>query len=249
LDSGTTITYMPADLVSLLAEQIGATYSSTSGFYEMSCLSSSDDTELVFDFGGFHITAPLSDFLISTTTSNRQCIFAVVPETSPSVILGDVFLTHAYVVYDLENYEISLAQASYDDDTENIEVISSNVPSAVTGASYSNTWSTSQDITSGGNIFTLGSNATVASAATTISGSGRRASGTQSSTHRSSTTSRVEKTNGQDNLSIPTLFVTVASFVLSFLLKGSFMSLRRFILNSHHLSIGNYIAHSYIHLK
>ncbi|SMN21090.1 similar to Saccharomyces cerevisiae YDR144C MKC7 GPI-anchored aspartyl protease, member of the yapsin family of proteases involved in cell wall growth and maintenance [Maudiozyma saulgeensis] len=221
LDSGTTISYMPADLVSLLAEEIGATYSSTSGFYEMRCLSSSDDTELVFDFGGFHITAPLSDFLISTTLSNKQCIFAVVPEVTNSVILGDVFLTHAYVVYDLEKYEISMAQASYDDDTEDIEVIDSSVPSAVTAASYSNTWSTSQDITSGGNIFTLDGNTTVTSGGSTIvtaTGSTRSASHSQSTTRRGSSTSRVERTNGQDILSIPTLLLASASFVLSFFL-------------------------------
>ncbi|KAG0657730.1 Aspartyl protease [Maudiozyma exigua] len=219
LDSGTTITYMPADLVSLLAEQIGASFSTSSGFYEMSCLSSNDDTDLVFDFGGFHISAPLSDFLISTTVSNRQCIFAVVPQASQNIILGDVFLRQAYVVYDLENYEISLAQADYSDNSEDIEIISSTVPSAVQAASYSNTWSTSQDITSGGNIFTLDGNSTVSNtAAGTATGTTRRNSRNPTSSSRRSTTSRVERTNGQDILAIPSLILALASIVLSFIL-------------------------------
>ena len=223
LDSGTTITYMPADLVSLLAEQIGASFSSTSGFYEMSCLSSDDDTDLVFDFGGFHISAPLSDFLISTTVSNRQCIFAVVPQASQNVILGDVFLRQAYVVYDLENYEISLGQADYSDDSEDIDIISSTVPSAVQAASYSNTWSTSQDITSGGNIFTLNSNSTNSNTATgtvtgTASGTTRGNSRTSTSSRGRSSSSRVERTNGQDIIVIPSLILSLASIALSFIL-------------------------------
>ena len=223
LDSGTTITYMPAALVSLLAEQIGASFSTSSGFYEMSCLSSDDDTDLVFDFGGFHISAPLSDFLISTTVSNKQCIFAVVPQVSQNVMLGDVFLRQAYVVYDLENYEISLGQANFSDESEDIDIISSTVPNAVQAASYSNTWSTSQDITSGGNIFTLGSNSTVSNTGTgaitrTASGTARRDSRTSTSSRKRSTSSRVEKTNGQDIIAIPSLILSLASIALSFIL-------------------------------
>ena len=218
LDSGTTISYMPADLVSLIAEQIGASYSSTSGYYEMECLSSSDDTDLVFDFGGFHISAPLSDFLISTTSSSRQCLLAIVPQSMSSMILGDIFLTHAYVVYDLENLEISMGQASYSDESPSIDVISSAVPSAVTAASYYNTWSTSENVVSGGNIFTLGTNGTGTNAASvTATGSGTaRASSSRGSTR--TRTSRVERMNNQNTLAVPTVCLTIASFLLSFML-------------------------------
>ena len=221
LDSGTTISYMPADLVSLIAEQIGASYSSSSGYYEMTCLSSSDDTDLVFDFGGFHISAPLSDFLISTTASAKQCLFAIVPQSTPSIILGDIFLTHAYVVYDLENLEISLGQASYSDESPNIDVISSSVPSAVTAASYYNTWSTSENIVSGGNIFTLSGNATGGSGDSTATGTAARSTGRAASSSGRNTrtrTSRVERTNNQNTLAIPTVCLTIASFLLSFIL-------------------------------
>ena len=164
LDSGTTITYLPSEIVALIAEEIGATYSEDSGFYELQCPDSDTEnyTDLVFDFGGFHINAPLSDFLINL--GRNVCLLGIGPQNSEQAILGDVFLSNAYVVYDLENYEISLAQASYENadstNQDEIEVITSGVPGAVKAASYYNSWSTPEPIQTGGNIFTVNGNST-----------------------------------------------------------------------------------------
>jgi len=154
LDSGTTLTYFPTSYVSLVADTIGASYVS-SGLYGMTCPSDDDDRQLVFDFGGFHIEAPLSSFLITSSSGSNVCFLGMVAQDSLPAILGDLFLTHAYVVYDLDNYEISMAQASYTDAEEDIEAILSSVPGAVNAPGYSNTWDGNQVYTSGGNIFTL----------------------------------------------------------------------------------------------
>ncbi|CCE61241.1 hypothetical protein TPHA_0A01580 [Tetrapisispora phaffii CBS 4417] len=171
LDSGTTLTYLPVTLTSLLAAELNASYSARLGYYTMSCPSSSDSTEIVFDFGGFHINVPLTSFIV--TSSMNVCILGIIPRSGDQAILGDSFLQHAYVVYDLENLEISLAQAKYGSSSEDIEAIVSSVPSAVRAASYSNTWSTAATINSGGDIFTV---STTASNGTTSSGSSTRSS-------------------------------------------------------------------------
>lgn len=152
LDSGTTLTYLPEVIANAIAAAVGAKLSSRTLFYEMVCPNDDDNTQIVFDFGGFHINAPIFNFLIQV--SRTTCQLGIVP-TTEGVILGDSFLNAAYVVYDLENYEIGLAQANYNANSENIEVISSTIPSAKRAPGYSNTWSTSAPISTGGDIFTV----------------------------------------------------------------------------------------------
>ncbi|CCF58545.1 hypothetical protein KAFR_0E03940 [Kazachstania africana CBS 2517] len=153
LDSGTTLTYLPTAMFDLLAEQIGATYSSTSNGYVLSCANVDEDSMIVYDFGGFQIQTPLAGSLYQL--SDDQCELAIGSTSSSYATLGDLFLTHAYVVYDLDNKEISMAQINYNATTEDIEIISDSVPGATKAAGYYNTWTTSESITAGGNIFTL----------------------------------------------------------------------------------------------
>ncbi|CAI4046144.1 hypothetical protein SKDZ_12G1690 [Saccharomyces kudriavzevii ZP591] len=157
LDSGTTLTYLPSQAVALLAKSLNATYSKALGYYEYACPSSDNDTSVAFDFGGFHINAPVSDFTMQTSVGGT-CVLAVVPQAgNATAILGDSFLRNAYVVYDLDNYEVSLAQAKYGTGAEDIEAIKSTVPSATRAPGYNSTWSNYAAVTSGGNIFTTAS--------------------------------------------------------------------------------------------
>ncbi|CAL9730224.1 aspartic proteinase 3 [Monosporozyma unispora] len=170
LDSGTTLTYLPQSILDDLANKIGAHYSSRFGYYLVPCNSDAtsssafdDDTSLVYDFGGFHINTPLNDYLVQATKDT--CILGLIPQDSNGVILGDTFLTHAYVVYDLDNLEVSMAQAKYieDYDAQNyksadIHIINGThgIPGATKAPGYSSTWSTSaSNVSSTGDIFTL----------------------------------------------------------------------------------------------
>ncbi|CUS25143.1 LAQU0S28e00430g1_1 [Lachancea quebecensis] len=184
LDSGTTLTYLPSSLVRLVAAKLGARYDSSYGYYFFRCSAVEDSDELVFDFGGFHIASKLSNFIIES--SGSVCALGLVPQSSSNVILGDNFLTAAYVVYDLENLEISLAQANYNGGSSDIEVITSTVPNAVKGPRYSSTWSTNAPISTGGNIFTV-------SASNSTSTARGSASGTTSSSGTSSTSNSDKK--------------------------------------------------------
>ncbi|CCC69320.1 hypothetical protein NCAS_0C03300 [Naumovozyma castellii] len=245
LDSGTTLTYFPTQYVSLLAAQLGAQYSSSNGYYTISCDAMQDTTtKLVFDFGGFHINATLADFVVQSGTST--CFLSIIPQNSSSAILGDTFLNNAYVVYDLDNLEISMAQAKWDQSSdEDIEVISSSVPSAVKAPGYSNTWSTTMSITSGGNIFTVNADASAtvsnsgssasASSSSASSGSNSRTTSTLSTSSRKSTqtstrtssgtssrrsstsTSTSSSNNKEENGSTTVMVPSISFFVLAFL--------------------------------
>ena len=162
LDSGSTGTVFPSEYAELIADSLGASYSGDYEAYVMKCPSKDDDTNFVYDFGGFTISSPLSNYM-ETTDDDSVCVLDIDTDDIPYIVLGDAFLVSAYVVYDLEDYEISIAQANYDGGSENIEVVSDSIPSAVKAPSYSSTWSTYVTATSGGNIFTAVANAKTAS--------------------------------------------------------------------------------------
>lgn len=211
LDSGTTLTYLPYSLTELIAGSIGAQYSSRLGYYYMPCPSSNNDTQIVFNFGGFNIATNLTNYILSSGSSGT-CILGMIPQSDDSAILGDMFLIHAYVVYDLESYEISMAQARFNATSDDIEAITSTVPGATPAPGYSSTWSTTQSVTSGGNIFTVKSGST-----STTTGSSQRSSGSATSssksTSASSTTTSVKKNDG--GKLVPTSLFVLFSSILS----------------------------------
>lgn len=140
LDSGTTLTYLPLELLTNLVTIMLATYSETEQFYQVDCSYSSDTAFVVYHFLGITIKVPLLDLVLSY--GSDLCYLGVLEQTSETstsvsyAVLGDNFLRSAYVVYDLEDYQVSMAQASYLS-SEDIEVVSSSVPSAVLASGYS----------------------------------------------------------------------------------------------------------------
>lgn len=136
LDSGSTYSYFPSDLLTVIASTLSLTYSSSQSVYYMTCPSSDDNTTINFDFQGFKLSLSLSDFLISDSSSN-YCVFTIL-ENSSGITLGDNFLRHLYVVYDLDNYQIALAPVVYTDD-EDIEVITDDIPNATKVPNYDKT--------------------------------------------------------------------------------------------------------------
>lgn len=102
-----------------------------------------DDTSLVLNFGGFNIAVKITNHLINV--GNGQCILGITPTESESGALGDVFLVDAYVLYDLDSYEFSLAQASYNTGIpEDVKAIRITDPSATRARLFTNVHSFSQ---------------------------------------------------------------------------------------------------------
>lgn len=155
LDSGTTLTYLPNDIVSVMYDELGAVYSSRSGTAVVPCSLAQQNFNMTFTFSGgsVAINVPISEMVFNPASvvghdggnggngggnSQQACLFGVAPGGSDTVILGDTFLRSAYVVYDLDNNEISLAQSRFNATTAQIAEIGKGadaVPSAAAAAS------------------------------------------------------------------------------------------------------------------
>ncbi|KAI3403989.2 SAP9 [Candida oxycetoniae] len=127
LDSGSTLSYLRSDQIKAVASQLDGQYVTSAGFYLVDCDYLNSDTTLDITFVNKTIRVPVSDLIFRV--SSRQCGLGLWEQSSgsPYILFGDNVLRSAYIVYDLENYAISLAQAYYTDE-EDVEVITDSVP-------------------------------------------------------------------------------------------------------------------------
>lgn len=153
LDTGTTLTYIPDSLIDFINDQLDLSYSNSLGYYTMDC-SAGDSRFLTFNFGGISIDCPLSSFFINIYSSSgsvsSKCALGLLSSGDDSFTLGDSFLRNAYVVADLQNYQIALAQSNLDTSTnndENIEIISTGIPGVKTAQYYSSSYGAQSSMT------------------------------------------------------------------------------------------------------
>lgn len=136
LDSGTSLSYFPSSIASTIFSNLEASYSSSLGYYVTAC-----DTEgsLDYEFGDAKITVPYSSLMIPITDDSGRsatlrngdaaCAVGIQAAEYSFALLGDTFLRNAYVVYDMGNDKIAMAQAAANVTSSNIEVISDAIPS------------------------------------------------------------------------------------------------------------------------
>jgi hypothetical protein len=135
LDSGSSLMYLPDNVVRSLYQKFSAQYDSTQGAAYVDCKLGDQEGSLDFVFSGVHISVPLNELVIVAAVSRGRpvCILGIGPAGNSVAVLGDTFLRSAYVVYDLENNEISLAQTNFNSTSQNIQEIqkgSDGVPNA-----------------------------------------------------------------------------------------------------------------------
>ncbi|KAF1829882.1 acid protease [Decorospora gaudefroyi] len=135
LDSGSSLMYLPDSVASALYQTFDADYDSTQDAAFVNCSLADETGSLDFVFSGVVISVPLNELVIFYATYRGEsiCIFGIAPAGNGPSVLGDTFLRSAYVVYDLENDEISLAQTNFNATSSNIQEIQSGpdgVPNA-----------------------------------------------------------------------------------------------------------------------
>ncbi|KAJ5985129.1 hypothetical protein N7522_012325 [Penicillium canescens] len=138
LDSGSSLTYLPDALVEDIYSDLEVTYESSSGIGYIECSMASRDVNISYTFSSPTITVGLNELIIDVgdlffRNRQRACVFGIVPAGSSTSVLGDTFLRSAYVVYDLANNEISLANTNFNSTENNILEIGTgtdSVPSA-----------------------------------------------------------------------------------------------------------------------
>jgi hypothetical protein len=138
LDSGTSSQQLPDNVMTELIQGLGALESE--GAALVPCSYRNANASLVYQFGGANgpkISVPFSELVLSLqgaptfANGEPECEFfvmggATLDGTTEEVILGDSFLRSAYVVYDVANNEIAIAQAALNaTSTSNILVIPS----------------------------------------------------------------------------------------------------------------------------
>ncbi|KAF8863070.1 acid protease [Acephala macrosclerotiorum] len=149
LDSGTTITLLPDDIANSVFEELGATVSQQLGAVVVPCALAENSGTINYGFGGTGgptIKVAVSQLVLPLTLTNGRtptyngqaaCQLGIQAAGNLPVLFGDTFLRSAYVVYDLENNRIALAQTDFNSTSSNIVSFASKgapIPSATTAA-------------------------------------------------------------------------------------------------------------------
>ncbi|CCU77433.1 unnamed protein product [Blumeria hordei] len=123
LDSGSSLTYLPNEMVQLIYKRLGAKYDARKGSAYVPCELAQSKEKLEFTFSKPVITVDMSELVIPLFGSNGLpisfsdrspvCLFGIAPADSGTSVLGDTFIRSAYLVYDLDNNEISIAQTNF----------------------------------------------------------------------------------------------------------------------------------------
>ncbi|KAM3081002.1 hypothetical protein ACMFMG_004962 [Clarireedia jacksonii] len=162
LDSGSSLTYLPDSMTEAIYEMVGAQYDSSEGAAYVPCSLASNSTTLNFTFTSPTIAVSMNELVIPvTTTTGRQltfndgkaaCLFGIAPAGDSTSVLGDTFLRSAYVVYDLDNNEISLAQTNFNATSTSVVEITTGTTAVPDATAVANAVTATAGSQSGGTI-------------------------------------------------------------------------------------------------
>jgi len=123
LDSGSSLTYLPDQIVQDIYTGVGGRYDAEEGIAYVPCSLANEQSKLTFTFSSPTIAVEMNELVLDLVTSSGRrptfedgttaCLFGIAPAGGGTNVLGDTFLRSAYVVYDLDNNEISLAQTRF----------------------------------------------------------------------------------------------------------------------------------------
>ncbi|RYP62013.1 hypothetical protein DL770_009663 [Monosporascus sp. CRB-9-2] len=161
LDSGTTLSYLPMDLVSQMWAEVGALYSGDVREAIIPCSRATSTGYFSFGFaglGGPVINLTMDELVLPLTSGKNQplfefgpyrgqeaCRFGVQGSSAEPFLLGDTFLRSAYVVYDLYNNEIGMAATDFNATDSNVVPFGGSgarIPSATVAPHQDFIWGT-----------------------------------------------------------------------------------------------------------
>ncbi|KAI3396707.1 hypothetical protein diail_11734 [Diaporthe ilicicola] len=142
LDSGTTLSYLPSDIAEHIWTEVGATYTPEVGLALLPCRMQNSQGHFSFGFAGADgpkINVSMDELVLDLVTSGPPptfisgpfegedaCEFGIQNSSKSPFLLGDTFLRSAYVVYDLVNNEIGIAQTDFNATASNIVAFEGN---------------------------------------------------------------------------------------------------------------------------
>ena len=165
LDSGTTLSSLPRDLVDQIWEETGVEFSSALRQPLIPCYRKQSPGEFTFGFGGPggpQVTVPMDELVLdiklggppafpdgSRYEGQDACLFGIQDFGGPPYILGGTFLRSAYVVFDIVNNQMGMAQTAFNETDSDVVPFPSNgaaIPSATAAPNQGET-----DTPAGGN--------------------------------------------------------------------------------------------------
>ena len=176
LDTGSSITYLPTNLANAIFQALNVQYNSRQGAGYASCNLGTQNITLDFIFSTVTISVPISELIISPGNADQGngqtfqgqdqlCLFGITSADGSTAVLGDTFLRSAYVVYDLVNNEISLAQTNFNSTTTSISEIGTGTNSVPDASAVANPVQATISQTGGSRIAASTSTSTSGSAA------------------------------------------------------------------------------------
>ena len=144
LDSGSTLSYLPTQMTEKIYSALSVTWNQRMQSAFCACSLANSSTTINFLFSGVQIAVPLSEMVLEGGLTEdgsgpEGCTFGIF-EQAPTTgdggtpnTLGHTFIRSAYIVYDITNNEISLAQTNFDSTSSNIVEIGTgknSVPNA-----------------------------------------------------------------------------------------------------------------------
>lgn len=142
LDSGTTLTYLPSRVISQIYDALDAKYDNDYGLAFIDCSYMTKNLTFSFQFGssdGPIVSVPADEVVFDNAGALEDagyplpsnlgfddiCTFGIMP-SDDYYLLGDTFLRSAYVVYDLQNQQVAIAQANLNSTESNVIEISNS---------------------------------------------------------------------------------------------------------------------------
>ena len=126
LDSGSPNMYLPSAIANAVAVQMSA--SMVNGTPYVSCHFRQSPDELEFSFAsasvGPRISVPYPEIIypfgypanmgkVTAADGTELCYLGLIPTDGSIILLGTTFIRSAYVVYDVDSLEVSMAPAAY----------------------------------------------------------------------------------------------------------------------------------------
>jgi hypothetical protein len=154
LDSGSSLMYLPDSIVEGLYQQFNAQYDPSQGAAFVDCNQAENSATLQFTFSGVTISVPMNELVIVAGSQGNEpiCILGIGPAGSSTCVLGDTFLRSAYVVYDLDNNQIALAQTNFNATKSDISEIQPGINGIPDATGVTNPVSTAAAGTGGARI-------------------------------------------------------------------------------------------------
>ena len=176
LDTGSSITYLPDSLAQDVFQALNVQYSESEGAGYASCDLVNQDITVDFVFSSVTISVNITELIINPSeadTGNGQvyqsedqlCLFGITSAQGETAVLGDTFLRSAYVVFDLANNEVSLAQTNFNSTSNSITEIGTGTNSVPGATAVANPVQAAVTTTGGSRIGPATSTATTKSGA------------------------------------------------------------------------------------